>query len=245
MLIGYYPGGGGNRYYQYSLGRDFDQPDVAYDSLVMLPCRGKYLNASGELKNQTYDTILLHCVNYDRIHQETGRSDIVIIKSNLKDSLRREWSIKGKYKPMFFPEEVSDEAFLIELYDSIKDPTWPEITNFTEYKKLPNQIYQEVEVEFSKNKALTSNTSTHNFLTVAYTAISWHHNFYSKYPLDPGPTKLIDVDQDDSDFARVMRHELDLYKDNKLFNFAWDVYTALGGDAPIITLFQESSLANE
>jgi len=244
MLLGYYPGGGGHRYYEYCNNRDFSRTDIAYDGLVNLP-RDIYLDENNQIQDKLCSTILLHCVNYDRIHQETGRSDIVIIKSDLQKSLCREWSIKGKYKPMFFREKFSDEEFLIDLYQSIKDPTWPDVRSFTEYKKLPIQIYQEVEAEFNKNKTLISVQGVHNFLNAAYTAIIWHHELYQKYPLDPGAGRLVDIDTDETEFGHVMRRELNLYQNNKLFNFAWDVYKNLGKDAPIITLFNESKIAHE
>ena len=146
---------------------------------------------------------------------------------------------------MFFPEELSDEALLIELFQAIKDPSWPDLKSFTEYKMLPKKIYQEVEVEFNKNKTLMSSQGIHNFLTAAYTAIIWHHELYKKYPLDPGPGQLVDIDTDDTEFGCVMRRELKLYQNNKLFNFVWDVYKNLGKDAPIITLFNESKIVHE
>lgn len=244
MIIGYYPGGGGNRFIRYMENQEFHQTGLAYDNIVSAPLRGKYLDADGQVENKTHDPMLLHCVNYDRIYQETGRSDIVIIKSDIKDSLCREWSIKGKYKPMFLPKEISDEELLVELVQSMKDPDWPEVRNSKEYKELPFWIRREVEYQFNKNKQCMSNTSCYNFLDSAYTAIIWHHNLYMKYPLDPGLGKLVDIDQDDSEFARVMRRELAQYRHNLLFNFAWEVYTTLGPNAPIITLFRESNLHN-
>jgi hypothetical protein len=245
MIIGYYPGGGGHRYYQYSNNQDFAKIDTAYDDLVNLPYCGLYLDKNGQVKNTSFNTILLHSVNYDRIYQETGRTDIVIIKSNLKKSLCREWSLKGKYRPMFFPEELSDEALLIELYQSIKDPSWPDLKNFAEYKMLPKQIYKEVEIEFNKNKTLMSRQGIYNFLIAAYTAIIWHQDLYKKYPMDPGPAQVVDVDADNTEFTEVMRRELKLYQNNKLFNFVWNVYEDLGNDAPIVTLFNESGIDNE
>lgn len=242
MIIGYYPGGGGNRYYQYSNGNEFSQSGIAYDNIVSLGCKGHYLNADTQLEKLHHPTILLHCVNYDRIYQVTGRKDITIIKSNLKDSLCREWSIKGKYKPMVSLELLSYEDFLLELYNAIKDPMWPDIKNIVEYKNLPKKIYDEVELNFIKNKNFVSNDSIYNFLTAAYSAIIWHNDFYKQYPLDPGPAVLVDIDNDTTKFGQIMRQELQLYQDNKLFNFAWEVFQSLGKNAPIITLYQESNL---
>lgn len=245
MIIGYYPGAGGNRYYQYINSLDFSQTGIEYDTIVRLPQRGIYLNESNQIKDKTDPTILLHCVNYARISQETDRSDIVIIKSDLKDSLCREWSLKGKFKPMFFPNADIDAAFLLELYRDIKDSSWPDLTDIADYKNLPMHILKEMETEVQKNKELLSTTGTHNFLSSAYTAIIWHHNFYKKYPFDPGPAQVIDVDMDSSEFAAVMRRELVLSRHSKLFNFAWEVFDALGRDAPVVTLFYENNIIDE
>lgn len=244
MIIGYYPGGGGHRYYNYINGLNFDKSNIAYDWLVNLETRGIYLDKDNQIKNP-FTVGLFHCVNYHRIYQETNKSNIVIIKSNLKDSLCREWSLKGKYKPMFFPDNSNEQTLLLELYHAIKDHTWPQIKSFDEYKQLPKKIYNEVEQNFTKNKKTMSYKSIENFLVSAYTAIVWHHDLYKKYPMDPGPGVLVDIDTNSSEFAQVMRRELALTRDNKLFNFVWQIYEQLGSDAPIITLFQESNIEYE
>lgn len=241
MIIGYYPGGGGHRYYNFVNGLEFNKSNIAYDLIINLRSRGLHLDKDNQITTP-FTVLLLHCVNYYRIHQETNKSDIVIIKSDLKDSLCREWTLKGKYKQMFFPEKVNDQDFLLELYYAIKDHTWPQITSFDEYKKLPKKIFNEVEQNFNKNKEIMSCQSVENFLVSAYTAIAWHHDLYKKYPLDPGPGVLVDIDTDSTEFGQVMRREFALYQDNKLFNFAWQIYENLGADAPIMTLFQESNL---
>jgi hypothetical protein len=243
MIIGYYPGGGGNRYHQFLNNKPFDKSGVAYDWTTTIHFRGSYLNKENQLNNTGSKDVLTHCVNYDRIQQQSNRNDIEIIKTSLKDSLSREWSIKGKYKPMFFPESMSDTDFLLELYQAIKDPSWPNIDNFEDYKSLPKSIYNEVELKLNENRAKTSQQGVYNFLTSAYTAIAWHHDMYKKYPMDPGPGQLIDIDTDQTEFGSVMRTELSLYKNNKLFNFAWEVFESLGNSAPIVTLFNESELS--
>lgn len=243
MIIGYYPGGGGYRYYNYINGLEFNKSNIAYDGLTSVQLKGTYLDTENQLKYTGSKAVLTHCVNYARIQQQSDRNDIVIIQSSLKDSLCREWSLKGKYKPMFFPESISDTDFLIDLYQAIKDSSWPDVNNFEDYKKLPKLIYNEVELKLNENMAKTSQQGVYNFLTSAYTAIAWHHNLYKKYPMEPGPGQLIDIDTDVTEFGSVMRKELSLYKNNKLFNFAWGVFESLGANAPIISLFNESNLS--
>lgn len=242
MIIGYYPGAGGNRYYQYIHDRDYQTPGVAYDYNTdheAIRSRGLYLETDNIPKIKSKD-ILTHCVNYNRITQALGSNDVVIIKSDLMKSLRREWSIKGKFKPMFQPLEQNYEHFVLGLYLAIRDESWPTINNLTDFYMLDKQIIVEVEKQVQENIKYINTNSVYNFVEAAYTSIVWHNNIYSKYPLQAGSAHLVDIDLDDTDFASTMRDELELHKNNHLFNFAWDVYSTHGNSAPILTLYKEA-----
>jgi hypothetical protein len=243
MILGYYPGAGGNRYFQYRKNKEYSTPGIAYDFLTdheSIRFRGLFLDQEN-IKIEKQANILLHCVNYSRIKEVLGDDDeIVIIKSDLKSSLRREWSIKGKYKPMFYPTAHNQEKFTLDLYNAIKDTSWPEIKNLDDYAKLPKIILDEVEDNLAKNSKFVNPTGVYNFLSAAYTSIIWHNETYKKFPLEAGNATLVDIDNDDSQFAEIMRRELNSHANNFLFNFAWDVYTTHGSHAPIISLYQES-----
>jgi hypothetical protein len=242
MLIGYYPGGGGNRYYRYLKGDEYSSPGIEYDSILgnqVGRLREKYLVDDLQI-SVTDGTILLHCVNYNRITEKINNAhDIIIIKSDLKSSLRREWSIRGKYKPMFYPGTQVHNQFKLELYNAIKDPGWPDINLITEYNVLPDNILAEVEENIIKNQKFINPNSVYNFINSAYASIIWHNKVYQQYPIDAGNGKLLDIDTDPGPFAEIMRKELAFHENNVLFNFAWDVYEQYGENAPIINLYKE------
>jgi hypothetical protein len=72
--------------------------------------------------------------------------------------------------------------------------------------------------------------------------IAWHHNYYAKYPVDWNTDTVIDIDTDCTEFGQVMRKELD--KNDPLFDLAWDCFTNVGPDAPIIDLYKEYERQN-
>ena len=242
MIIGYYPGAGGNRYYQYLKGNEYSTPGIAYDLLTdnqVIRSRGSYLVDDLQI-SVTDGTVLLHCVNYNRITEKINNAhDIIIIKSDLKSSLRREWSIKGKYKPMFDPSTQTSDQLKLELYNTIKDTSWPDINLIAEYNVLPINILAEVEENMIKNQKFFNPSSIYNFIDSAYTSIIWHNKFYQQYPIDAGNGKLLDIDTDTGTFAEMMRKELAFHENNLLFNFAWEVYEQYGENAPIINLYKE------
>jgi len=242
MIISYYPGAGGNRYLHYSLGKSFNEPGIAYDfqTYKLMPRRGMYLQ-DNDLPIRNCSDALLHNVNADRIQQifPDCNNDVVIIKADLKSSLRREWSIKGKFKPMFNSDPEFYDRFILELYNSIRDSSWPEISSASEIYRLSDRIKKELFDQAEKNKIYIDNDNTINYLIAAYEAICWHSDLYKVYPMSVGSFQLVDIDNDDSEFCDVMRTELDLYKNNYLFNFAWTVFETHGNNAPIIDFYNE------
>jgi hypothetical protein len=244
MIIGYYPGAGGNRYYQYLLGREYSVPKIAYDGLTTgIEIRGKYCN--NDIPNLVSDNgnMLLHCVNSKRIREVIkNNTPLIIIKADLKKSLCREWSIKGKYKPMFQNSNDSYENFMMELYQTIRDPTWPVISTITEFNALPKAISDECIEVFKKNRSLLDANGNCNFINAAYTAIIWHTELYKKWPLEISlADQVVDIDNDQTEFASLMRNELNLYN-NALFEFAWDIYNNYGPNAPINDLYKQNFL---
>jgi hypothetical protein len=72
----------------------------------------------------------------------------------------------------------------------------------------------------------------------AYDMLCWHKKYYEQYPnnLDQIADTVIDVAVEDSEFAKVMREELDNHH-NDIFDLAWDVLMEHGFNAPIIDIF--------
>ena len=236
MIIGYYPGAGGNRYLNYVQGKDFAGTGAYDDKTTGVFNRGRYL-VDGETLIHNNKTSLLHCVNYSKIHEFfPEETDIVIIKTDLKTSLSREWSIKGKNKPMFYPD---DTQFLIELYNNIRDSSWPDVDTEFDINELPQYIQQELSAEIQKNRAYIDTQGTFNYLNAAYTSICWHNDLYQRWPFEAGSAQVIDIANDSSEFAQVIQRELEQHQHNELFNFAWDTFKNYGTDAPIIDLYNQ------
>ena len=98
MIIAFYPGAGGNRYYHYLLGERNFQSQTTYDHLLQSQeFEYRYLDNSSCLSDQ--EIILTHCVNVPLLQQLfPNHSEIVVIKSNLNQSLQREWYLEGQYR---------------------------------------------------------------------------------------------------------------------------------------------------
>ena len=239
MIIGYYPGAGGNRYYQFLKNLDFTKLGKAYDAVTGNRVRFRELYLDKLPNDYTSGDVLCHSVNYQRIVEAFGPQTVYIIDADLKACLRREWSIKGKYRPMFQEDASNYENFVLELYQAVKDTFWPGISTLAEFYELPDRIKKEVNEQISKNLRYIQNDNIYNFLNSAFEAIAWHKNHYSNFPLDPGQGILVDINLQDTEFSRLMIKELALYEDNILFNFAWDVHQTYGDDAPIINLYEK------
>lgn len=186
MIVGYYPGAGGNRYYEYANGRKFNKPGIGYDSTTInIVSRSQYFNNNILPNFLETGNILCHCVNYHQIKKAyPNRDDIIIIQADLKSSLRREWSIQGKYKPMFFP--VDNNASLLETYNIIRADHWPIINHACEIDNLPLTITRELERKHSLLSVYTDPLSVYNYLVAAYESIIWHNELYNQYPFDAG-----------------------------------------------------------
>jgi hypothetical protein len=101
MIVAYYPGAGGNRYLQLLKNKDFKCLGISYDGkFPELINYDRYL-LSDQSYNEKY--ILTHCVNYDKINQVFGSSNITFIKADYKKSLRRAWILNESHKINFSP----------------------------------------------------------------------------------------------------------------------------------------------
>lgn len=241
MIIGYYPGAGGNRCYQNLIGKQYTIPGIAYDSLTgNIEIRGQYFDNISMPQILTKQNMLLHCVNSQRIRQVVPHAaPLIIIKSDLKKSLRREWSIKGKFKPMFQENIQTYEFLMLDLYQAVRAEQWPIISSITEFNSLPKEIRDECVERLKSSQSMADCNSIYNFLNAAYTAIGWHLELYKQWPIETSlADQVIDIDNDDSEFAEFMRGELDLYN-NPLFDFAWSVYQEYGADEPINSLYEQ------
>jgi len=73
----------------------------------------------------------------------------------------------------------------------------------------------------------------------AWAYITWHDEYYKKYPFDEGPAPVIDITNDNTNFTTTIKKELSNHS-SKIFDFCWDIYYTLGASAPITDLYNNS-----
>lgn len=91
---------------------------------------------------------------------------------------------------------------------------------------------------------ISSQEKAHRAIDSAFTAISWHSEYYQKYPMQvDDDTIMIDIATAHSEFGKIMRDELLRYQ-SPFFDLAWQAFSRYGHTAPIIDIFEASALAN-
>jgi hypothetical protein len=167
MIIAFYPGAGGNRFYHYLQGQTMFDPQTTYDHLLKTQKMEYRYLTSTSVGIDDQPLILTHCVNVPLLKQHwPEQTEIVVIQSDLDASLKREWTLAGQFREHDMP-----------------DP---------------------------KENALGT--------------ISYHYRYYKEYPLDlTGATQIIDISNDQTDFASMMREELSLTKSD-IFDQALSEY---------------------
>jgi organic radical activating enzyme len=106
MIIAFYPGAGGNRYYQYLMGRRDFKTQTTYDHLLKTqPFEYRYLSADSKLPDQ--ELILTHCVNVPLLrHLFPNQTEIIVLQVNLDLSLKREWFLKDQHRDKDMPDKL-------------------------------------------------------------------------------------------------------------------------------------------
>lgn len=227
MIIAFYPGAGGNRLLQKILNKDWAQPNRIYDNEnIEQIYRHRYLLDS--LPDTKSQYILTHCMNSEKIQQMLPNRQIVFIRSDLKQSLQREWALCGHNR--YCEKTQTSHSSRLDHYLAVKDPSWPMIAHDSELENLPEHIQQEVNLDYAKiylpdqptgvlEKATKITVAKTNS---AYEIITWHLDYYQKYPVDlSGAHEIVDIDNDQSDFATVMQRELSRYNSD-IFTEVWN-----------------------
>jgi hypothetical protein len=226
MIIAYYPGSGGNRYLQQLLGNEWGQAHKSYD-----------LEAVGQIHQHRYllefgatdaPYVLTHCMNSKRIRQIFSSRPIVFINSGLKESLRRKWIMHEHQKFQSMKKTISR----LDHYKAIQDTSWPDMTSEDQLDQLPSSILQEINIDYARVindsinvpaplKQLAQDTV--DKINSSYEIITWHRNYYKKYPVDfSGAQQVVDIDNDNNEFCSLMKNELSLYQ-SEIFNQVWDI----------------------
>lgn len=99
MLICFYPGAGGNRFYLYLLNKFYKKHGVSFDRKNNFQGNNfiyRYLESDEIYKFDDVVPVLTHCLNYKKLKLHFPfKTKFVIIKSDLQSSLRRQWLLEG------------------------------------------------------------------------------------------------------------------------------------------------------
>lgn len=113
MIIAFYPGAGGSRFYHYLNGkRDFVKLTTYDDTLKNQHPSYRYLDKD-TLGIEDRPVILTHCMNVPLIQQHfPEQKDIVVIIGDLEQCLKREWELAGKHRDKDLTEAEHAHASL-------------------------------------------------------------------------------------------------------------------------------------
>jgi hypothetical protein len=222
MIIAFYPGGCGNRYLQYLLGNDWSAYHRSYDNMASQLFEHRYLLSSAPPAVQKHT--LTHSINSEQISQAFPNQPIVFIKTDLQQSLRREWMLHGHER--FLKKKSRADKSRIEHYCAIKDSSWPDINSTEMLDSLPAHILKEVNDNYVKVNNTTGIISSmlveySDKIESAYENIQWHLDYYKTYPKEFSKVStIIDIETCDSEFAQVVKNELGLYS-SEVFDNVW------------------------
>jgi hypothetical protein len=225
MIIAFYPGAGGNRYLRNIQGLEWQKTNMSYDVLNDQDFKYRYLLEDSV--NQHQEFILTHCLNCTHLQKKLPGHKITYIISNLKISLKREWSLAGHNRFAF--QQTIQDPDRIEHYNAFKDKSWPVCDNYDDLKLLPARILQEVNDDYYKNVQRSTvgilkelETEILNKINSSYEIIKWHKEYYTAYPVEfSNDCTIIDTTSGHDDFSNIMQRELKLY-DSEIFDLVWN-----------------------
>jgi hypothetical protein len=133
---------------------------------------------------------------------------------------------------LFTDKRIKNTVPRLEHYNAIKDPQWPILYTEDQIDQLPNDILQEVIINYKKitnprldvpENLLGLTQNLIDKINSAYEIISWHFDYYQKVPLDFAHVeKVIDITAGEDEFSLLMQQELRLYP-SEIFDQVWDV----------------------
>jgi len=229
LVISFYPGGGGNRYYLYTKGRKDFLPKKTYDDLVQnQPFEYRYITRDSLLHD--LPVVLTHCVNTSILKKNFPEHEIIVIKTDLKESLLREWKIDGHDRYINKMLKLKNDLSVLEHYNSIKDNSWPSIDRVEDLSKLSSKIQKEVFEDRQKHICNETRDPVAILkkeiieeIESAYETIAWHQQYYRLTPLDLSVANtIIDIDDETNDFCVMMRKEVKSFHSD-IFDRAWSL----------------------
>jgi hypothetical protein len=116
MIIAFYPGAGGNRYYHYTNGRKEFESNATYDHLLQnQKFEYRYIDSNSQLTD--CELILTHCVNVPLLRKLfPTQKEIVVITGDLDQCLKREWQLAGSARQNRSTNPVEDAAASIGFH---------------------------------------------------------------------------------------------------------------------------------
>lgn len=232
MIIAYYPGAGGNRYLRQIENLEWQQCDRSYDTQVKDQLfSNRYLSHDSCIKDQE-GFILTHCVNTPLIAKNFPGRPITIIMADLQACLRREWVLAGHQRYWMKAQLHQNLNSQLELYNAVRDPSWPDIQHKEQIQLLPLHVQQELVLcqdQITKSQAMSSvsgdalavlQKNYHDQIESAYATVQWHLMYYGKYPLDLSCCQIVVEINGCDKFAEVMTRELDTYH-SEIFDDCW------------------------
>jgi hypothetical protein len=233
MIISFYPGGGGNRYLNQLSSQEWQQLGVSYDHTNQdaQEYKHRYPTSNTIFDTSVKSNILTHNLNSSELRKIFPGHDITIIKGDIQSCLRREWMLHGHDR---WIKKVSNTTISkLEHYRAIMDSSWPDIADESMLCQLPSNIANEVEQNYQSVINARHNHGDPVAMLVqectdqihsAYDMIVWHQQYYNNYPEDVScATSVIDLSISDSEFAQIMKQELNLYR-NQLFDKVWNKF---------------------
>jgi len=225
MIVAFYPGAGGNRYLRMLTGHEWHSPRRGYDDLIKnQQADHRYLYPDSTIESP--GIVLTHCMNTPLIKKICPYHQIVVIIGDMQSCLRRQWCLYGHSSYLEKIDQTS--ADILDLYDAVRDPSWPQIQQIEDIEDLPAKIkaeFQQYQIaqtaRIAPEDPLDKLKKEYNDrLDSAYASIQWHLDYYGQHPLDLSQCDtLIDINGADQ-FAQVMREELDRYP-SEIFDRCW------------------------
>ena len=236
MIIAFYPGGCGNRYLRYLQNKEYQTLQTSYDKFIMQKEEHRFLLNSGQIKTDNSTIILTHCLNIDKIkYHFPFENKIIAIKTDYKRSLKRQWMLDGVN--LYLKKKTNYNR--LDIYNSIKQTTWPIISEEKDLVLLTNDIKSELDKAIDVHDYYSG--STFVGISSAFESIKYHHLYYKQFPttiFESEEVKIIDCEFSGTDFAKLVSKELSLYE-SSVYDFAWDTFYKYGIDAPILTMYEE------
>lgn len=228
MIIGYCPGAGGNRLYRALKGFEYSTPGLAYDrTMSILEYQDRYPASIDHPQTKKAD-ILTHCMNTTLLKNIWPGREIYIIMADEQACLRREWMLRGHERYLAKQKQEQEWSLKRELYDAIKDASWPAINHSSDIDNLPSTIQHEFQGKWQQMSSVALSPEQKlrkkydQMIDSSIATILWHKDYYQRVPVDTTfADHVIDLSGTDS-FEVSMKEELSLY-DDQLFDDCWNL----------------------